>query len=198
MVAHDASWGLSTDSIIFRTLKLLREQSDKMGKEYDSPKSKAHIMPFIQSFDLQDSMSEMVEPDPNVYHDFNEFFAREIKESARPIQNPGSELVSSSPADCRLTAFPTIDMATKYWVKGHGFTLERLLGDAQLAKDFNGGAMVIARLAPQVRYPDTAPSIFNCSFFLAGLPPLALTRHGHRRKHSRPSWRLLHGEPASD
>ena len=152
MVARDTSWRPPADGIISRTLKLLREQTDKMGKEYDDPKSKAHIVPFMQSFDLQDSMSEMVKPDPNDYHDFNEFFAREIKESARPLQNPENELVSCSPADCRMTAFHTIDMATKYWIKGHGFTLERLLGDAQLAKDFNGGAMVIARLAPQVNF----------------------------------------------
>lgn len=133
-----------------RTLNLLKEQSVKMGKEYDSPASKAHIVPFIDSFDLRDSMVEMVKPDPDQYVTFNEFFAREIKESARPIQEPQNDLVTSSPADCRLTAFPTIDLATQYWIKGHGFTLEKLLGSMELARDFDGGSIVIARLAPQV------------------------------------------------
>ena len=132
-----------------RTQELLASQSEKMGKEYDTPESKAHIEPFIQSFALQDSLSEMVEPDPNKYATFNDFFAREIKTSARPIDEPESESVSSSPADCRLTAFPTIDLATKYWIKGFGFTVERLVGDQALAQHFEGGSIVIARLAPQ-------------------------------------------------
>jgi phosphatidylserine decarboxylase len=133
-----------------RTLELLKKQSEKMGKEYDSPASKAHIIPFIQSFDLAGSMVEMVKPNPDGYATFNEFFAREIKESARPVTEPENMSVTNSPADCRLTAFPTIDVATKYWVKGHGFTLARLLGGEDLAQEFDGGSMVIARLAPQV------------------------------------------------
>jgi phosphatidylserine decarboxylase len=132
-----------------RTLALLKAQSEKMGREYDSPESKQHIVPFIQSFGLEDNLSEMVKPDPNDYATFNEFFAREIKQSARPIANPENDLATSSPADCRLTAFQSIDLATKYWIKGFGFTLEKLLGDAALAKQFEGGSIVIARLAPQ-------------------------------------------------
>lgn len=132
-----------------KTLELLKSQSEKMGREYDAPDSKQHIIPFIQSFQLESTLDEMVKPDPDSYATFNEFFAREIKESARPIAEPENDLVTSSPADCRLTAFPTVDLATKYWIKGFGFTLEALLGDAELAKQFEGGSLVIARLAPQ-------------------------------------------------
>ena len=132
-----------------RTLELLKEQSEKMGKEYDSPESKAHIQPFIDSFDLASSLPEMVEPDPTKYPTFNAFFSREIKPEARPIAQPGNDLVTSSPADCRLTAFPTVDLATKYWIKGFGFTLPRLLGNDTIASHFDGGSIVIARLAPQ-------------------------------------------------
>lgn len=132
-----------------RTLELLKDQSVKMGREYDTPESKAHIEPFIQSFNLQDSLVEMVEPDPTKYANFNDFFAREIKESARPIASPQDEFKTSSPADCRLTAYPTIDLATEYWIKGQGFTLSRLLADPALADLFDGGSIVIARLAPQ-------------------------------------------------
>ena len=132
-----------------RTLSLLKDQSEKMGKEYDSPESVAHIQPFIDSFDLQSSLVDMVQPDPTKYATFNEFFGREIKEEARPIAEPEDDLVSSSPADSRLTAFPTIDLATKYWIKGFGFSLSALLGDEELAKQFDGGSIVISRLAPQ-------------------------------------------------
>jgi phosphatidylserine decarboxylase len=132
-----------------RTVQLLQSQSEKMGIEYDSPESKQHIVPFIQSFQLEPTLFEMVEPDPTAYPTFNAFFAREIKESARPIAEPENDVVTSSPADCRLTAFPSINLATKYWIKGYGFTLERLLGSPELAAQFDGGSLVIARLAPQ-------------------------------------------------
>lgn len=132
-----------------KTLALLKAQSENMGKKYDDPASKEHIMPFIQSFNLEDTLDQLKEPDPTKYSTFNEFFAREIREDARPVDEPENNNVVSSPADCRLTAFPTIDLATKYWIKGFGFTLERLMGDAALAQQFDGGSLIIARLAPQ-------------------------------------------------
>ena len=132
-----------------RTLELLQSESEKMGKEYDAPESKSHIQPFILSFQLQDTLSELKEPDPNKYGCFNEFFAREIREDARQIEESENKLVVNSPADCRMTAYPTIDLATKYWIKGYGFTLEKLLGDISLAQKFDDGSIVISRLAPQ-------------------------------------------------
>nr|POE53272.1 phosphatidylserine decarboxylase proenzyme 3 [Quercus suber] len=132
-----------------RTQDLLKDQSEKMGRQYDTPESTDHIKPFIESFGLANSMAEMEKPDPASYATFNEFFAREIKPSARPIAEPNNPSVVSSPADCRLTAFPTVDLATKYWIKGFGFTLEKLLGNRTLAQKFEGGTIVIARLAPQ-------------------------------------------------
>lgn len=77
------------------------------------------------------------------------FFARQIRPEARPIDDPADLNVVSSPADCRLTAFPTTEMATKYWIKGYGFTLSKLLGSDEMAARFIGGPMVIARLARQ-------------------------------------------------
>jgi phosphatidylserine decarboxylase len=132
-----------------KTLDMLEQQSIKMGKAYDDPKSKEHIKPFIESFKLEDTLVELAKPDPDSYATFNEFFGRSLKVGARPLDEPGSSTVVSSPADCRLTAFPTVDLATKYWIKGFGFTLEKLLGSAELAQKFDGGSIVIARLAPQ-------------------------------------------------
>lgn len=131
------------------TVNLLQSQSEKMGVEYDKPESVEHIQPFIESFFLQGSLRELVQPDPTKYATFNHFFAREIREDARPQEEPANDLITTSPADCRLTAFPTIDLATRYWIKGFGFSISALLGDAELAKEFDGGSIVIARLAPQ-------------------------------------------------
>jgi phosphatidylserine decarboxylase len=48
-------------------------------------------------------------------------------------------------------AFETISEATRLWIKGREFTVERLLGDAYKgqAERYVGGALVIFRLAPQ-------------------------------------------------
>ena len=148
---HFLYYGTEQEKILHteRVLKTLDEQSLKMGKQYDAPESKSHIRPFIKSFELEEGMQEMVKPDPDSYDTFNDFFAREIKEEARPPQEPEDPLVVSSPADCRLTAFPSIALATKYWIKGYDFTLPKLLGDEDLAQHFEGGSIVIARLAPQ-------------------------------------------------
>lgn len=132
-----------------RAITLLKDQSEKMGKQYDDPASRSHIQPFIESFGLQESMEEMVEPDPAKYANFNEFFAREIKPEARPVDEPENNKVTSSPADCRLTVFSSVSLATEFWVKGSNFTMERLFQDAALASIFDGGGVAIARLAPQ-------------------------------------------------
>lgn len=42
-----------------RTQTVLRDQSAKMGKLYDAPESTAHIQPFIESFGLRESLSEL-------------------------------------------------------------------------------------------------------------------------------------------
>ena len=142
-----------------QTEDLLKAQSIKMGEEYDAPQSKVHIASFIESFDLSSTLAEFVEPDPDKYPNFNAFFAREIRPDARPIAEPENEGLISSPADCRLTAFPTIDLATKYWIKGFGFTVAKLLGDEEdLAKSFDGGSIIIARLAPQDYHRWHAPT----------------------------------------
>jgi phosphatidylserine decarboxylase len=59
------------------------------------------------------------------------------------------DAIVSSPADCRLTAFPTISLAKKFWIKGYGFTIPKLLASNSLAPSFENGSLLIARLAPQ-------------------------------------------------
>jgi phosphatidylserine decarboxylase len=106
-----------------KTLKLLEDQSVNMGKEYDDPASKVHIQPFIESFKLQDGLEELERPDPASYLCFNDFFSRALRSDARPIAEADNPNIVSSPADSRLTAFSTIDLPTKYWIKGYGFTV---------------------------------------------------------------------------
>ena len=85
------------------------------------------------------------------FKNFNEFFYRALKPDARPCSAPDNTNIVVSPADCRSVVFNTMDDATRIWVKGRDYTVERLLGNAypQDAARYKGGALGIFRLAPQ-------------------------------------------------
>ncbi len=85
------------------------------------------------------------------FKNFNEFFYRELKSNARPCSAPGNPRIIVSPADSRCVVFNNLEEATKIWVKGREFSVERLLGNAypQDAKRYINGALGIFRLAPQ-------------------------------------------------
>jgi phosphatidylserine decarboxylase len=77
---------------------------------------------------------------------FNEFFHRALKPECRPVSQGAG--IAVLPADGRHLAFPDVDKADGFYVKGARFTLGELLGDADLAARFAGGAMLISRLCP--------------------------------------------------
>jgi phosphatidylserine decarboxylase len=128
--------------------KLLRGLSIKQGVKYDDPASKQEIQKFINFHQLD--MSEVLLP-MDRFTNFNEFFYRELKPNARPCSAPENPLIIVSPADCRSVVFNRMDEATKIWVKGREFSIERLLGNAypEDAKRYVNGALGIFRLAPQ-------------------------------------------------
>jgi len=105
--------------------------------------SSQRILPFIAKYDVD---ADEFAKSAFDYKTFNEFFYRALKPGARPIA-PG-ERVAVLPADGRHLAFPNVDAAEGFYVKGAKFTLAELLGDAALAEKFAGGAMLISRLCP--------------------------------------------------
>ncbi|KAJ7224252.1 phosphatidylserine decarboxylase-domain-containing protein, partial [Mycena pura] len=128
---------------------LLKEQSVKEGKLYDSPESAASISSFVATYSL--STDELLEPDITKYKTFNDFFSRKLKPGARPVDNVDDPLAICSAADCRLTVFQTMDIAKEFWVKGREFTIPNLLGvdpASEKASTFDGSSVAIFRLAP--------------------------------------------------
>jgi phosphatidylserine decarboxylase len=128
--------------------KLLRGLSFKQGLKYDDPASKAEIQKFINFHQLD--MSEVLLP-VDAFKNFNEFFYRQLKPDARPCSAPDNPKIIVSPADCRSVVFNRMDEATKIWVKGREFSIERLLGNSYPddAYRYKNGALGIFRLAPQ-------------------------------------------------
>lgn len=127
---------------------MLKNMSYKQGRKYDDPTSAREIRSFINFHQLD--MSEVRKPIED-FKNFNEFFYRQLKPDARPCSAPSNTKIIVSPADCRSVVFNTLTEATKIWVKGREFSVDRLLGNAypQDAKRYVNGAMGIFRLAPQ-------------------------------------------------
>lgn len=139
----------------YSTLTLMSQEE---GRHMDSPESVKNIPTFLKSFSGEVDISEALDS-LDSFKSFNEFFYRKLKPEARPIAQPKDDDVVVSAADCRLSAFATIDDATRCWIKGRKFSLAGLLADGSkrvrgeggdaLAPEFEGGSMFVFRLAPQ-------------------------------------------------
>jgi phosphatidylserine decarboxylase len=101
------------------------------------------VIPFIVEYGIDQTEFAKSAFD---FRTFNEFFHRALKPESRPIAQGTS--VAVLPADGRHLAFPDVDKAQGFYVKGSKFTLEELLGDPKLAAGFAGGSMLISRLCP--------------------------------------------------
>lgn len=110
------------------------------GKYMSSSKSKKKIAPFVAKHGID--LNEYVQPEKG-YQSFNDFFYRNIKATARPIEEG-----VVSPADGRIVAFNSLSDTTKFFVKGSEFGLKSFLCDDNLSAKYTGGAMLIVRLAP--------------------------------------------------
>lgn len=113
------------------------------GRRMNDPRSDMQIIRFIGDYDIK--VSDFVKS-PFEFKTFNEFFHRALKPESRPIE-PGTG-VAVFPADGRHLAFPDVDRADGFYVKGAKFNMEELLGDADLAGRLSGGSMLISRLCP--------------------------------------------------
>ncbi len=115
--------------------------SKLMGKWYDSSFSKGKIDDVIKELSID--VNEFARPKEG-YKSFNDFFARHLKPDARPFSTDPNVIVS--PADGRVLVFPRFEADTFAPVKGHRFSIRKMLPDH--ASRFINGAMAIVRLCP--------------------------------------------------
>ena len=126
--------------------KFFNRETLRLGKAFDEPKSRKHIAAFVKMYQID--LEELLQPNVARYFTFNEFFYRQLKPSARPIDNPDDPCGIVSAADCRLILFDSIGESKRIWIKGHHFSLRSLLDDEKLAEEFEGGSIAVFRLAP--------------------------------------------------
>lgn len=142
------------------------------------PASKKKIRPFIETFQVD--FSEF-QDEINSFESFNDFFIRKLKPSCRPIA--GGHDVAILPADGRYLVFQNIQKSDGFFIKNKTFCLNSLLKDEALAKSYESGAMVIARLCPtdyhRFHFPTNCtpetPQLINGHLF--SVNPMALKKN---------------------
>ncbi len=113
------------------------------GRRMSKPASRAWIAPFVEKFGTD--LSECVKG-AGEFSSFNDFFYRKLKPGARPIEVGDNTVVFG--ADGRHSAVACVGKETGFFVKGQSFDLAKLLGSDELARRYEGGALVFSRLCP--------------------------------------------------
>lgn len=105
--------------------------------------SRKSIPNFAKNFsiDMDECQSKIKD-----FKNFNDFFARKLKASARNFDSPEQMLLS--PGDGRLQGWEKIDSNKIIQVKGMNYSLRELLQNDELAQKYEGGTYLILRLCP--------------------------------------------------
>lgn len=105
-------------------------------------RTRSKIPEFVQQYRID--MSEAVVPEGG-FDSFNDFFIRQLKRSARPVEPDARRL--AAPADSRLQAV-VMQADTRIAVKGMRWRLSELLGTTAMDAQFSRGLCLCFRLAP--------------------------------------------------
>jgi len=152
------------------------------GQTQDSAKSGQKVAPFIKNFHIpieqyqKGSIKE--NPIETSYRSFNEFFIRKFQEGQRTFTTKPQEMGAF--AEARYFAHASMTDELNIPVKGSMLCAVDLIADAELAKDFIGGPLMIARLCPvdyhRYHYPDDGKTLksFTVPGDLHSVNPLAL------------------------
>ncbi|MDQ6997818.1 MAG: phosphatidylserine decarboxylase [Mariprofundus sp.] len=156
--------------------------SQLYGNSQDSLKSAQKVAPFLKNFNIQIDQyqkgSFKENPIETSYKSFNEFFIRQFREGQRTFTPNDHEMGAFAEARYFGHASMTDDLNIP--VKGSMLRAVDLIGDPELAKDFIGGPLMIARLCPvdyhRYHYPDAGNTLkaFTVPGDLHSVNPLAL------------------------
>ncbi|MFT6631650.1 MAG: phosphatidylserine decarboxylase [Bacteriovoracaceae bacterium] len=142
-----------------------RTVSKLYGKTQDSLKSGKKVPQFIKDFsidlDIYEKGSFKTEKIENSYKSFNEFFIRTFKKGKRGFVTEPNRMGAC--AEARYFGYDAITDDLKVPVKGSMLKAIDLIGNSDLAKDFVGGPLMIARLCPvdyhRYHYPDNGKTV---------------------------------------
>lgn len=141
--------------------------SQVYGLMQNSMTSKLKVPKFVKNFaiDLGDYEpgSRNVSNQSLSYKNFNEFFIRKFKEGKRTFKS--GESILPACAEARYYGYESVGEETEVPVKGKYLNEEKILRNPELAKDFAGGPLLIARLCPvdyhRYHYIDDGKTLAN-------------------------------------
>lgn len=153
------------------------------GIYMNSRLSKYRIKRFIKKsgIDMSDYPSEN-------YKSFNDFFTRKIKSNKRKINKDNNVLIS--PCDSKLSVYK-IDNKMKLTIKNSIYTVEELLQDSLLAKEYKNGTCLVFRLSVddyhRYHYLDSGKTLLNKKIngVFHTVNPLAFKRYKVFSENSR-------------
>ena len=156
--------------------------SKTYGAFQDLPSSHRKVKPFIEKFNIPiqdyEPGSRPSLDSSDSYRSFNEFFIRKFKLGKRSFVSEANRMAAF--AEARYVGFDSVDEKSVYPVKGQYLKAKDLIGNDQIAKIFEGGPLLIARLCPvdyhRYHYPDNGKVVENypISGAFDSVNPLAL------------------------
>ena len=155
---------IPTKALTHAVLKRVTDHCAKWNKH--EPGTAKDIQDYISDYNIDWNDAEKCQHSKSakecseLFETKNEFFQRKVKK--RYIEGYREPNMLVSPADCRLVAYKNVSDATKFWIKGQGFTIEKLLNDKELSIKYLNGSMVICRLAPDDYHRFHIP--IDCSY----------------------------------
>lgn len=184
----------------FTELLLKKKLFSKLYGSYcNTSLSKKKIDKFIKDFDIDMNISSM---NVSEFNNFNEFFIRTLSKDSRPV--PTDDSLLTSPGDGRLFAFENISTDKLIQVKGIHYSLSELIGDASIAKDYEGGVCLVLRLCPTDyhRFHFVDNGIPLESSFIAGnyysVNPVALERIPKLYCQNKREWSIFKSDNFGD
>lgn len=102
------------------------------------------IRSFAKAYNV--SLDEYERQSLNAYESFNDFFTRELKEDARPIDTTADGIVS--PADGIISQLGQIGEQKVLQAKGRYYDVGQLLADSEDGRYFTDGSFATVYLAP--------------------------------------------------
>ncbi|KOO43843.1 phosphatidylserine decarboxylase [Priestia koreensis] len=83
----------------------------------------------------------------NTYKTLQEFFIRELKDTARPIDADLTSIVS--PVDAVIESMGTVTPEKEITVKNKQYSIEEMIGDDEILQKYVGGEYIILYLSPK-------------------------------------------------
>jgi phosphatidylserine decarboxylase len=132
---------------------------DRLYALYENSRlSTREIEPFIRKYHIN-----MAEFEPVRYRSFAEFFDRRFRPGVRKFPSVPEEMGAF--AEARYFGWQNVAPDQRFPVKGHSLSAEQILGNADRARQFAGGPVLLVRLAPvdyhHMHYPDDGTTLEN-------------------------------------